>query len=275
MLSLVRKLTFFIFINLSMSPVVLYIQSQFVSNPREDEGIDPIDELCFSVLVISVGNLFKPLLEYFNADRLARRLGRWWEARKGDECELTQEEAHDSFEPIAFPLASFYSLMISGMLMTTFFLSCFQYLLLLEVLACLLLFVVAKYMLLRVCREPIGLSHEISVLCQRILTFNIYVYWIGEKAMRFFLVCRHQQTFSDYLLDFSGFDIAELVLMVLIYFGSAKALALLTNRLVRDNEFTESFIREVNQNANRMTYEDLNAARRVEEEYRKFFATYE
>lgn len=73
----------------------------------------------------------------------------------------------------------FYSLMVSGMLLTTFFLSCFQYLLLLQLLACLLLFAVAKYMLLRVCREPIGLSHSISVLCQRLLTCNIYCYWVG------------------------------------------------------------------------------------------------
>ena len=56
-----------------------------------------------------------------------------------------------------------------------------------EIIACLLLFLVAKYMLVRVCREPIGLNHSISVLCQRMLTFNIYTYWLGEKTMYFFL----------------------------------------------------------------------------------------
>ena len=59
--------------------------------------------------------------------------------------------------------------------------------------------------------------------------------------------------------------------MVLIYFFSAKLLAVITNRIVMNNEYTESFLDEVNLNANRMTYEDVNAAKKVEEEYRKFF----
>lgn len=33
-LSLVRKLTFFIFVNLSMSPLLLYIQAQFITTPQ-------------------------------------------------------------------------------------------------------------------------------------------------------------------------------------------------------------------------------------------------
>jgi len=60
MLSLIKKLTFFIFINLSMSPLAIYLYYQF-TNQTENSNTSPLDNLIFSVLTISLGNIFKPL----------------------------------------------------------------------------------------------------------------------------------------------------------------------------------------------------------------------
>ena len=64
MLSLIKKLTFFIFINLSMSPLALYLYYQFFG--KEQGKTTAFDNLAFSVLTISLGNIFKPLAEYLN-----------------------------------------------------------------------------------------------------------------------------------------------------------------------------------------------------------------
>lgn len=67
--------------------------------------------------------------------------------------------------------------------MTAFFISCYQILILVEIVACVILYWTSKYMLLRVCREPSGMRNYISRLSQRILTTSVYIYWIGDKVM--------------------------------------------------------------------------------------------
>lgn len=101
---------------------------------------------------------------------------------------MAQAEANAEFEPIPFPLASFYSLLLSALYLTAFFLSSFQAIIGVEVLSCLILYAVSKYMLVRVCREPIGLNHAISVLCQRMVVLCVPLYWLGEKLMYFICV---------------------------------------------------------------------------------------
>lgn len=53
--------------------------------------------------------------------------------------------------------------------------------------------------------------------------------------MRFFILSSQTQTFSEYIADYSPFDIVELALMLLIYLFSAKLLAVITARMVSDN----------------------------------------
>jgi len=99
-----------------------------------------------------------------------------------------QGEAHLAFEPIPFPLASFYSLLISSIFMTAFFLSCFQVIIIIEFLSCCVLYITSKYMLLKVCKEPVGFKDHIGRLSQRLLTASIYIYWFGDKIMYFCIV---------------------------------------------------------------------------------------
>lgn len=65
MLSLIKKLTFFIFINLSMSPLAIYLYYKFTGQVQT-QNTTPLDNLIFSVLTISIGNIFKPFAQYFN-----------------------------------------------------------------------------------------------------------------------------------------------------------------------------------------------------------------
>lgn len=60
-ISLIRKLTFFVFLNLSMSPFSIYLYYQFSSNDPVNPDDTPFDELCLSILIICIGNIFKPL----------------------------------------------------------------------------------------------------------------------------------------------------------------------------------------------------------------------
>ena len=99
--------------------------------------------------------------------------------------------------------------------MTAFFLPCFQYLLGIEILACGMLYLVSKYMLLKVCKEPTGLQNHLGRLSQRLLTMTIYIYWIGDKVM-FYSICndypdcksgKNLEHFGDYILDFGVFGI--------------------------------------------------------------------
>ena len=205
-ISLVRKLTFFIFLNLSMSPLSIYLYQQFI-NQDQTAAVTPLDNLCFSVLTICIGNVFKPLAEYFNVQRIVKSIGFYFQRRKGDKCEMTQEEANTAFEPIFFPLASFYSLLISSILMTAFFLSCFQVLIVIELLSCGVLFLISKYMLLKVCKEPTGLTNHIGRLSQRLISTAIYIYWLGEKVMYYCIAEESTLSFWDYIVDFGVFGI--------------------------------------------------------------------
>jgi hypothetical protein len=53
-------------------------------------------------------------------------------------------------------------------------------------LALVLLFFVAKWMLLRVCKSPAGLARKISNLAQTILKLVIGIEWIGSRLIDYF-----------------------------------------------------------------------------------------
>jgi hypothetical protein len=58
-------------------------------------------------------------------------------------------------------------------------------------------------MLIRVCKEPIGLNHIISVLCQKMIVFCIPLYWLGDKIMYYiyYQLSNPDYLFSQYLKD--------------------------------------------------------------------------
>lgn len=78
-LSLIRKLTFFVFLNLSMSPFSIYLYYEFSSNDVVNPNDTPFDELCLSILIISIGNITKPLMEYLNVGRILKRVRFWYQ----------------------------------------------------------------------------------------------------------------------------------------------------------------------------------------------------
>lgn len=78
-MSLIRKLTFFVFLNLSMSPLSIYLYYQFAADSQPASQDSPFDELALSILIISVGNISKPLTEYFSVGRVTRRLAFYYQ----------------------------------------------------------------------------------------------------------------------------------------------------------------------------------------------------
>jgi hypothetical protein len=64
----------------------------------------------------------------------------------------------------------------------------------------------------------------------------------------------------------------ELILLALIYLFSPKLLSLLSHQIAEQDDIRDSFIQKANANMNRMTYEDVNSIKRIEEEYYKYFA---
>jgi len=91
-------------------------------------------------------------------------------------------------------------------------------------------------MLLKVCKEPTGLKNQIGILCQRILTFSVYIYWAGDKIMHFCIVEKETQTFVEYLQNFSAFDYVELVIMLFIFVFSSKILSIISHRVAENAE---------------------------------------
>jgi hypothetical protein len=85
-LSLIKKLTFFVFLNLSMSPFSIYLYYQFSSTNTVKPNDTPFDELCLSILIICIGNISKPLTEYFNIGRLIKRIGFYYQRFLDEDC---------------------------------------------------------------------------------------------------------------------------------------------------------------------------------------------
>jgi hypothetical protein len=147
--------------------------------------------------------------------------------------------------------------------------SCFQSFILIELLACVVLYWTSKYMLLRVCKEPRGMRNYVGRLSQRILTVSIYVYWVGDKIM-YYCLKENNSSFSDYIADMGGFAIAELIIIVLVFFFSSTLLAKVSQRLADDEDIEATMLLEANRNTNKInSYEEVNAIILLEEEYKK------
>jgi hypothetical protein len=91
-------------------------------------------------------------------------------------------------------------------------------------------------MLLKVCKEPTGLKNQIGILCQRILTSSVYIYWVGDKIMHFCIVEKQTQTFVEYLQNFNAFDYIEIVIMVFIFIFSSKILSVISYKVLESAE---------------------------------------
>ena len=84
-----------------------------------------------------------------------------------------------------FPIEIFYSLVLTSLLMSFFYLGCFQILIVIELPSLLFVYFIAKWMLLRVCKKPQGLSLQLNNLAQSLLRFFVPLYWIGRNTIRY------------------------------------------------------------------------------------------
>jgi hypothetical protein len=68
-------------------------------------------------------------------------------------------------------------------MMAFFYLGCFQFLIIIELPALLMLYFIAKWMLIRVCKQPRGLSLKLNNLAQSLMRFYIPLYWLGRNTI--------------------------------------------------------------------------------------------
>lgn len=69
--------------------------------------------------------------------------------------------------------------------MVCFYVNILQSIILIEMVSLVLMFLVGKYMLLRVCKSPAGLARRISNLAQSLLRMVIFVYWLGKVTLTY------------------------------------------------------------------------------------------
>lgn len=64
-----------------------------------------------------------------------------------------------------------------------FYLGCFQMMIVVEIPSIIILYFIAKYMLIRVCKEPRGLSLQLNNLAQSLMRFYVPLYWLGRHSI--------------------------------------------------------------------------------------------
>ena len=70
-MSLVKKITFFMFVNISLMPYAIFIYGKI----DKEIAIKASKEyLALQIFIISIGNLFKPLLTFFSVERVLKSL---------------------------------------------------------------------------------------------------------------------------------------------------------------------------------------------------------
>lgn len=120
-----------------------------------------------------------------------------------------------------FPIEVYYSLLHASLMMAFFYLGCFQFLIIIELPALLMLYFIAKWMLIRVCKQPRGLSLKLNNLAQSLMRFYIPLYWLGRNTILITKLPDDQINFSsvvEFLIYKDTYQIvsASIVLFMLI-----------------------------------------------------------
>ena len=68
-------------------------------------------------------------------------------------------------------------------MMSFFYLGCFQFLIAIELPSLVMLYFIAKWMLIRVCKQPRGLSLKLNNLAQSLMRFYVPLYWLGRNMI--------------------------------------------------------------------------------------------
>jgi len=77
--------------------------------------------------------------------------------------------------------------------MVCFYVNVFQILILVEMVSLVIMFLVGKWMLLRVCKSPAGLARRINNLAQSLLRIVIFIYWLGKVLLNYINLTEDQK----------------------------------------------------------------------------------
>ena len=87
--------------------------------------------------------------------------------------------------------------------MVCFYVNVFQILILVEMVSLVIMFLVGKWMLLRVCKSPAGLARRINNLAQSLLRIVIFIYWFGKVLLNYINLTEDQKQQYDGIIGYT------------------------------------------------------------------------
>ena len=168
--SISSKLSFAIFLNSAIIPLVEYDRNAYFSN----SGL--IITLWLNWILLAVVN---PLKELINLKYIFNEILIYFAKNKGKQSLLTQKEANKLFEGPEPYIPDKYSSISSLMFYTAFYISFIPLGVILSLIGFTLYFIVDKYVMLRRYRKPENISHHITIYS---------IQYIGHGCLILFVV---------------------------------------------------------------------------------------
>ena len=81
-----------------------------------------------------------------------------------------------------------------------------------------IMFLVSKWMLLRVCKSPVGLARRINNLAQSLLRIVVFIYWLGKVLLNYINLNEDQQQQYDSIFGYifrNEFGYIEFILTII------------------------------------------------------------
>lgn len=97
-----------------------------------------------------------------------------------------------------------------------------------------MLYIIAKWMLTKVCKQPRGLSTKLSNLAQSLMRFYVPLYWFGSNSVDLLIYSKKELNFVDFLEGMIYADVFQIVSVVIVFFMliSEKFVSIVAKKLV-------------------------------------------
>ncbi len=97
-----------------------------------------------------------------------------------------------------------------------------------------MLYIIAKWMLLKVCKQPRGLSTKLSNLAQSLMRFYVPLYWLGRNTINLIIYSHEKINLLQLMKDMIYEDTFQIVSTALVIFMliNEKFVAFIAKRLV-------------------------------------------
>lgn len=97
-----------------------------------------------------------------------------------------------------------------------------------------MLYLIAKWMLTKVCKQPRGLSTKLSNLAQSLMRFYVPLYWFGRNTVHLLIYNKDEINLFELLKNMIYADAYQVVSVVIVIFMliSEKFVSLIAKKIV-------------------------------------------